>query len=265
VPVGVGELYAEERRRISDLVLALASEEADCRVPTCPRWTVGDVVSHLVGVCADVLAGNVGGVATEPWTAEQVRARRGRRLAELVDEWSDVGPQVEAFADNFPGMTGVQWVTDITTHEHDIRTAVGRPGARDSQGVEVGLNFLVMVGLDSAVSARGLPPLVVQAGERSWVVGTGEAIAIQNQEEVAQAADERLMAALLSGGPPAERSVPDGMSEVLVAPPFELFRALTGRRSAAQIRLLDWSIDPAPYLPAFQFGPFTLSAADVAE
>lgn len=263
--MGIGEAYAEGRGRISELVLDLDGEDADRTVPTCPKWTVGDVVSHLVGVCADILAGNIAGVATDPWTAEQVQARKGRLLPELVEEWSDVGPQVEALAEYFPGQTGTQWVTDLTTHEHDIRTAVGRPGGRDSQGVELGLDFLVTVGLHAAVSARGLQPLVVQAGERSWVVGTGETVTTGSEEEFGRAANERLAATLMSTAPVPAGGLLDEPAIALVAPAFELFRALTGRRSAGQILKLDWPVDPAPYLPAFQFGPFTLSGADVVE
>jgi uncharacterized protein (TIGR03083 family) len=263
--VGVGEVYAEGRARISDLVLALAAEDADRPVPTCPQWTVGDVVSHLVGICADVLVGNIAGVATEPWTAEQVRTRTGRALPAVVEEWSEVGPQVEALAEHFPGQMGAQWLTDLTTHEHDIRTAVGRPGARDSRGVEIGLDFLVMVGFHAAVSARGLRPLVVKAGERSWVVGTGETAATEAEEDVARAVDERLAETLFSSAPVPAGGLLEEPAMTLVAPPFDLFRALTGRRSVAQIVKLDWPVDPAPYLPAFQFGPFTLSAVDVVE
>ena len=49
------------------------------------------------------------------------------------------------------------------------------------------------------------------------------------------------------------------------APAFEIMRALSGRRSAAQISAYDWSVDPAPYLPALVDGPFTMPAADIAE
>jgi hypothetical protein len=46
---------------------------------------------------------------------------------------------------------------------------------------------------------------------------------------------------------------------------FELLRALTGRRSAAQIRGFDWSVDAEPYLPVFGLGPFTIRSADLIE
>ena len=51
----------------------------------------------------------------------------------------------------------------------------------------------------------------------------------------------------------------------LEASPFELLRAMTGRRSLSQIRKLAWSVDPEPYLPAFEFGPFTTSSVDIEE
>jgi hypothetical protein len=46
---------------------------------------------------------------------------------------------------------------------------------------------------------------------------------------------------------------------------FELFRAVTGRRSAAQIRRFDWSVDAEPYLPIFDLGPFTIRSTDLVE
>jgi hypothetical protein len=46
---------------------------------------------------------------------------------------------------------------------------------------------------------------------------------------------------------------------------FELFRALTGRRSAAQIRRFDWNVDAEPYLPIFGLGPFTIRPTDLIE
>ena len=46
---------------------------------------------------------------------------------------------------------------------------------------------------------------------------------------------------------------------------FELFRGLTGRRSRAQIAALEWSVEPEPYLDAFQFATFTTSPVDIDE
>ena len=57
----------------------------------------------------------------------------------------------------------------------------------------------------------------------------------------------------------------DGDVEVS-GPIFELFRAGSGRRSAAQIReRLTWSADPGPYLDKFTWGPFKVPEDDVPE
>jgi uncharacterized protein (TIGR03083 family) len=225
----IGQLYAEGRERIVGVVAGLSPEQAAAPVPTCPEWSVADVVAHLTGICADVLAGNTEGVATDPWTAAQVSARRGRSMEDLLAEWSETAPQVEAVAEAFPPELGTQWIADLTTHEHDIRTATGHPGARDSAGVETGLDFVVTIGLQPSIAALGLPPIEVRAGDKAWPSTPGDAVG------------------------------------VLDAPPFELFRALTGRRSAAQICRLSWSVDPERYLAAFEFGPFTTCSTDIVE
>jgi len=226
---GIGSIYAEGRTRLTELVTSVDPEGRTAPVPGCPQWAVRDVMAHVTGVCADVLTGNIDGVATEPWTARQVAERKNKSLAEILAEWSEVGPQVEVVAQHFPGRVDEQWVLDLTTHEQDVRGALGRPGARDAAGIFVGLDFATTMGLAESIRARRLPPLRVRSGDRELIAGDGDP------------------AATLDGSP------------------FELFRALTGRRSADQIRALDWDGDAEVFVPAFEFGPFTLPAADLVE
>lgn len=244
----IAEAYTAGRQRIAELVVDLDEGTAKAPVPTCPEWSVADVVAHLAGVCADVLAGNIEGVATDPWTAAQVEARRGRSIKELVDEWSEVAPPVEAIAEHFPGRVGTQWVLDLTSHEHDIRNALRQPGARDSDTVAMALEFMVG-GLATSVAAHGFPPLEVRADATSWVVG-GEG-------------ETDLDAVLLGAEPPiGGNRTPAATVE---ASGFELFRALTGRRSVDQVRNFGWTGDAERYLPAFTFGPFRPAATDIIE
>jgi uncharacterized protein (TIGR03083 family) len=244
------------------LVSGLSPDDAAKRAPACPEWSVHDVVAHLSGVCADVLAGNIEGVATDPWTAAQVETRRDWPLDKLLAEWTDVGPQVEAMAQFFPGRVGSQWVLDLHTHEHDIRHAIGAPGAKDSEGINVGVRFLVEVGVLSGVAVRGLPPLEIRAGDQQWVAGTGEPAATDDPAALDEAVTAAAGAVLMGGEPPVADVQPQA---VLKVEPFELFRALTGRRSQDQIRAYDWSVDPEPYLPLFEFGPFTTRDEALAE
>ena len=220
--------YTGGRGRITRLVAGLDEQEAATIVIGCPEWTVKDVVAHLTGICSDILAGNIEGVATDPWTAAQVDARRPLPLAQLVAEWDAVGPQIEAMLPSFPPEPATQLITDLTTHEHDLRGALDRPGARDSDAVGIGLAFTAPNFLTS-IADRDLPALSLRAGDSEWAAaGARPAVSVS-----------------------ADR--------------FELLRALTGRRSASQLRGLKWDGDPEPYLPAFEWGPFRVPASDVVE
>jgi len=222
----VGAAYASCRRRIADLVVDLDAGAADRAVPCCPAWSVRDVAAHLAGVVDDVLAGRLEGVATDPWTAAQVDRRRGRELTEIVDEWQGLAPQFERFLDA-AGPAAAQAVADVVTHEHDIRQALAAPGARDSDAVAIGLDFIAP-GLRESARQRGIPvPGLRTPDGRAW-------------------------------------SEPgDGAS--VTAPAFELVRASTGRRSAAQLRALDWDGDVDAVLAAFTFGPFVPAERDILE
>jgi len=215
-----GAAYAEGRQRLTALLADTDEAVGRTPVPACPDWAVADVIAHLTGICADVLAGNMEGVATDSWTEAQVSARRTRALDDVLGEWSEVAPQVEAMAGQF-GPTGYQWVADLATHEHDVRGALGVPGGRDSVATGIGVDFMV-TGFLEGVEGRGLAPLAVRAGDQER----------RSRSDVEPAA-------------------------VLVVEPFEVLRALTGRRSIEQVRALDWQGDPGPYLPALQWGPFS--------
>jgi uncharacterized protein (TIGR03083 family) len=222
----IGELYAEGRNRFIDVV---AGVDPDTPVVTCPAWTVRNVLSHVTGICADILGGNLDGVATDPWTAAQVDARRDRSIADIAAEWQETGPQIDAMVDAF-GRTGEQLLLDLTTHEFDVRHALRRPGPKDLPVWDIGADFGVEVVLRNAVETHGLGPMAVRIGECTWHVG------------------------------------PDGEPQAtLTASAFEFVRALTGRRSAAQVADMDWSGWPAPYIQAFEGGLFTFAATDITE
>ena len=223
----MGAVYRETRLRLTDRVREHAAS-ASMAVPACPDWTIKDVVGHLSGVCVDILAGNIEGVATPPWTAVQVAARKERPLEEILEEWSEAAPQVEEITPMFPPGSAEQWVTDTATHEQDVRGALNKPGARNAESMEVALGFLGK-GFISAAEHAGIKGLRARAGEREWSTN-GEAKSITFEAE-----------------------------------PFEFARALSGRRSLDQIRNMNWDGDPEPYLKAFEWGPFRPATTDIVE
>jgi hypothetical protein len=87
-------------------------------------------VAHLCAVNQDVLAGRQTRINTDAETAAQVARFRNHGVARILAEWQDVAPQFEQFV-----RARKAWpaVIDIASHEQDIRAAVGRPGARDTE------------------------------------------------------------------------------------------------------------------------------------
>ncbi len=219
-------LYAETRTRITEVLAPLSEGELERRAPATPEWRVRDIAAHLSGNLADILAGNLEGVATDPWTAAQVDARRGKSIAEILDEWRDNAAKVEPMLNDF-GPVGMQLVADTVTHEHDICGALNRAGGRDAAAADGTLQWLVDVFNDRLLAGQ-LPALRIAAGDQEWVIGTGE--------------------------PAATVTAPDT---------FELLRALIGRRSVTQVAGWKWEGEAGPYLGVF--APWGLRSTDLVE
>jgi hypothetical protein len=251
-------MYERTRARIVHLIRQACDETtgaAAAILPACPSWSVRDVVAHMTGVCTDVMSGNVQEPASDRWTAAQVRARRAMRIDEVLCEWDDVGPKFAAIIDDFPGRHGDQVIADLAVHEQDIRGAVGWPGARESSAVALGTEFLLGAVVGPGAKALGVGPLEMRVGQRSWIVGTGGPASGDPKAAIE--------AALLST---ESDGVPDvSSSDRITADPFEVFRAVTGRRSERQIRRFQWSSDPEPYLALFDLWPFTMRTTDLVE
>jgi uncharacterized protein (TIGR03083 family) len=205
-PLDHAVAYRDIRERVSDLVDGLDEADATQIVPATPDWRVKDVLAHLVGVSADVMAGVLEGAGSDEWTEVQVATRREHSIAELVTEWSTTGAQLEALIPDIPIGPRGQLVFDAVTHEHDLRGALGQPGARDSDALAIGFDWAAdVVALVRSGNGRGVLVFETEVGERT--AGEGP--------EVARVRASR----------------------------FELLRAMTGRRSRDQVRALDWD-DP---------------------
>ncbi|HKY68528.1 MAG TPA: maleylpyruvate isomerase family mycothiol-dependent enzyme, partial [Acidimicrobiales bacterium] len=124
----IGEHYRASRERLSGLLRQASPDDWRVPVPACPGWDVHDVVAHLTAVVVDANAGRLTGPPTPDVTAEQVVRYRSTAPDDLLAEW-------EAGADGFEqAITALGiWpaAIDAGSHEHDVRGALGRPGARD--------------------------------------------------------------------------------------------------------------------------------------
>ena len=161
--------------------------------------------------------------------AERVLERHGgtppvstaSTVPELLDHWDDVGEDLDRCLAEAGGRSGEIMVMDAYTHELDLRAALGVPPPVEHAAWAPSFEVLVR-GFSGSVAGRGLPALRLRTtGGSQWTAGAGRPTA------------------------------------TVTAPAHELYRALAGRRSLAQLARLEWSAAPGPWLPAFSWGPFT--------
>jgi uncharacterized protein (TIGR03083 family) len=128
----MARLYQETKERITAVLPGLDDAAWSTAVPACPGWSIRDVVAHLAAVAEDWADGRLAGAPNDEQTAAQI-VRFGRRdIAEILAAWSDAAARLDHMAET----AGVAPpLGDITSHEHDVRAALGRAGARDSAAV----------------------------------------------------------------------------------------------------------------------------------
>lgn len=200
-------IYRGVRLRLSELAAELDDATLDRTTPAAPAWRVRDVYAHLGGATADMVAGNLEGVASDAWTQAQVDARSDWPIARVIDEWTRCAEVVEPLIADIPAMMRSMLLIDAITHEHDVRGAVGRRGARDGEAMDFAAAGMVR-GLSNQRGDAASVRLVVDGDDH--LLGTGEPVATVSTTA------------------------------------FELVRAGVGRRSLAQIASWAWEGTPEP-------------------
>ena len=219
-------VHRDARPRVTELVGTLDDADLVRMVPACPGWTVLDVTRHLTGLAVDLSGETLPG--PEDWVEEvmdrrHIDGRQGMSLPDVLDEWQGAAPGFEKTLGTVDARMAGAVMGEYACHEHDIRGALGRPGARTTLCTNVATDTFINAMLGRAEAAH-LPALQVHAGDRRWGAPDGVAVAKVSGE------------------------------------PFELFRAVTGRRTVEQIRALDWDGDAEPYISVFSaFGTATAS------
>lgn len=229
----LAEVYDSTRKEIAALVSDLDGSELQRRVPATPDWTIADVVAHLTGDVVCVAAGDfpreyfaaIGQedaiVSLNDWTDGHVRERRGRPVQEVLAEWEKASAPIlsmlagtSEWPEGVLPFAGYILTTDIAIHQQDINGALGLKRDRDSTQVRVGTSTYIN-GVGLRLQMAGGPGLRFVVEDKEKIVGADEAAA------------------------------------TVRAPRFELFRALSGRRSPEQIKGFDWEGDPEPFIPYF--------------
>jgi len=159
--------WTNAQRRVVDLVESLNAAETERSVPACPDWTVTQLLAHMVGLNADVLAGDEPDDHNSTWTQRQVDRRAGREPADLVAEWLALTQPMQDWMREH----GTRPLNDAVIHEQDMRGAVDRPGGRDSDGL-VAVRELMAERFATRVRAAHLAP--VELRSPVWIFSTGD-------------------------------------------------------------------------------------------
>ena len=225
-----GAAYEDGLRRLGSIVEKLTPKQLESVVPACPEWTVRELLAHLVGVAGDSCQGRFFAQAPdawhderiaehrEQWTAGHVESRAGQEVTTLLEQLRRDG---EAFvaalrSGRGPATQVPAWmlsapVADLAVHLDDLREALDigmRPHSLISQ---TGFD-LYLRWLSARLRSRSLPAVRLTDGQHEWVAGDGEAHTSVHADR------------------------------------HDLFRMITGRRSAAWISSLRWDGDSSTYL-----------------
>lgn len=162
----LADLYQQTVDRIIELVSA-PDASVDAPLAACPGWSVLDVLAHLAGVAQDWAAGRRSAPPTDAQTAAQVARFDGRGLIDILNAWVEAAAEIPRLArEGIAPPLG-----DIVVHEHDIRDALGRPGARDSAALQSVSDQLLRM-LVTPVPVR----VIVEDGEYRCGADVGPAV-----------------------------------------------------------------------------------------
>jgi uncharacterized protein (TIGR03083 family) len=206
------DAYAALQVRLCEL---LSTADASAPIPSCPGWSVRDVLAHLVGLCEDWGDHRLDGYASTAWTADQVSRSVDLEVVDLLSRWTDLVTEFARLDDDPLMGPPARWAFgDAVVHEADLR------GALDAGRVPKDAVLLSLKGSIARwreVLSHSEPPTTVivhPTDAREWILGTP------------------------SSDPP-----------LTVSPAlYDLFRALAGRRSREQVAAWPWSSDPEPVL-----------------
>ena len=204
-------LYEAERRAFVSRLRVLSPAVLSTQVAATPGWTVRDVLAHVVGITADLNAGRFGDGDGDAWTLAQVVSRCECTVDDLAAEWDREAPRFEAGLRLFGYGFGAHYLGDLLQHVGDVETALGRSPVRDDITAIVALDFY-LESLRGTLDELGVGALEVRPGDEEWVLGPGE------------------------------------LRASVSAPRYEIFRALGGRRTRAEVAALGWSGDAARFI-----------------
>ena len=170
-PEEVALLYARTRDEFVAQLRRLTPEEAATTVPSCPNWTVKDVVAHVVGLVADVLAEVPPPLGTDEMTSRQVAERSAMSLGAICDEWQANAEAIVPFLTEVP-LRGLGLTADLAVHVHDVAETLDAVDPPPAEATAAACERYVPLLQERAAEQLELA-LTVDLNDRRWEPSTG--------------------------------------------------------------------------------------------
>lgn len=150
------DAYRRFRSRLTAMGRELDEATAAQKTPTCPDWSAKDVLAHMTGIARDILDGNIAEAATEAWADAQVARRADDSLADVLDEWDRIGPELESVLAGVASGIAFQFYLDAWTHEWDLRQAIHAPAIEPDMSLVAHTLEPLLDNLDGRMTERSL-------------------------------------------------------------------------------------------------------------
>lgn len=176
--------FVEHVRQDGDRLASVADGDLSMPIPSCPGWTVRDLVAHIAQVYEHKIECTRLGHAPDPWPPEWPDADqpvgwyRGahRRLLEMFDESDATTPSATWWpTDQTVGFWARRMAHETAVHRVDAELARGMETPIDAELATDGVDELLRIMLegdwsedtdDTAIGQR----VVIQTGGRAWDV-----------------------------------------------------------------------------------------------
>jgi len=174
--------YLRLIRADADLLISAARQQLAAPVPSCPGWTVADLVEHVGHVYLHKIESIRQQRDPEPWPPPPPDGDPIDWLVaattDMLTELSERGPDAPAYtwhdADQTVGFWYRRMAQETAVHRVDAELAVGRPSAIDTELALDGVDELLDIFFAGDWSDLPKPDLTgrvgLRAADRSWLV-----------------------------------------------------------------------------------------------
>lgn len=169
-------MIADERRRVADLVDTLTPGQLE--TPSlCGRWTVRDVVGHLVAAVAAPRSWVLPELVRGGFSIHRANARIAERMARRAPAELSAALREHAGSRFKPPVVGYLGpLTDLQVHGQDIRRPLGLPPTLLPERLRVSLDFLVGGRAVGFVPKKRPAGLRFEATDLGWSWGDGPVV-----------------------------------------------------------------------------------------